>query len=88
MFRRNSQNGLKGWYYDTRLLLIHSANTQSWPEAIPIFTNVVRSSVRPSVPAFQNLARQDNTIQVKIMIATAGTVSLAKWIINDTRLLL
>ena len=39
-------------------------------------------SVRPYVPTFQNLAKQ-NDFQVKIVIATGGAVDLAEWIIDD-----
>ena len=38
------------------------------------------SSVRPSVPTFKNLAKQN---KVKTMIATGETVGLAEWIIDD-----
>ena len=37
--------------------------------------------VRPSVPTFQNLAKQ-NKVQAKIVISTGGTVGLAEWIIS------
>ena len=38
-------------------------------------------SFLPSVPTFQNLAKQTNS-QVRIVIATGGTVGLAEWIID------
>ena len=40
-------------------------------------------SVRPSIPTFQNLAKQ-NKVQA---IATGGTVGLAEWIIDDSHIL-
>ena len=40
-------------------------------------------SVRPSVPTFQNLAKQ-NKFQAKTMFTTCETVGLAEWIIDDT----
>ena len=46
----------------------------------------VRPSFRPSVPTFQNLAKQ-NKVQARIVIATGGTVGLAEWIIDDTHVL-
>ena len=48
------------------VMLIHSADPQSWPEVIIIFDVV---SVRPSVPTFQNITKH-NKHRVKIMIAT------------------
>ena len=54
-------------------LLIHSANPQSWPG----FAHVVR----PSVPTFQNLVKQN---KAKTMVATGETVGLAEWFIDDT----
>ena len=42
-------------------------------------------SVRISIPTFQNLAKQN---KVKTMFATDETESLAKWIIDDTLVLL
>ena len=58
--------------------LIHSADPQSRPVVIIVFTHVVR----PSVPTFQNLAK--HKVQAKIVIATVG---LAEWIIADTHVL-
>ena len=43
------------------------------------------SSICPSIPAFQNLAKQN---KAKAMFATGETVGLAKWIIDDTCLAL
>ena len=43
-------------------------------------------SVNPFVIFFQNLAKQNN-IQVRIGIATGGTVGLAEWIIDGTHVL-
>ena len=40
-------------------------------------------SVRPSVPTFQNLTKQNN-FQARIVIAAGGTVGLAEWIIDDS----
>ena len=57
--------------------MIHSANPQSRPVGIIVFAYVVR----PSVPTFQNLAKQN---KVKTMFATGKTVGLAEWIIDDT----
>ena len=54
-------------------ILIHSADPQSRPVVITIFTHVVRLSVCQSVPTFQNLAKQNN-FQVRIVIATGHTV--------------
>ena len=56
-------------------------DTQSRPEMITIFTHVVR----PYFPTFQY---DTNSCQVKIVIATGGTVSIAKWIVNDSSVLL
>ena len=58
------------------LLLIHEADPQSRPVL----------SVRPSVPIFQNLTKQNN-FQVRIVIATGWTVGLAEWIIDGTHVL-
>ena len=52
---------------------------QSWPVLIIVFAQVVR----PSVPTFQNLAKQ-NKIQAKTMFTTGETVGLAEWIIDNT----
>ena len=41
----------------------------------------------PSVPIFQNLAKQ-NKFQVRRVIANGGTVGLAEWIIEDTSLVM
>ena len=46
-----------------------------------------RPTVVISVFTFQNLVKQNN-FQVRIMIATGGTVFLAEWIIDDTHFLL
>ena len=43
------------------------------------------SSVRPSVPTFQNLVKQN---KVKTMFAPGETVGLAEWIIDDTCIVL
>ena len=48
--------------------------------------SAARSSVRPSVPTFQNLAKQNN-LQAIIVIATGGNVGLAEWIIDGTHVL-
>ena len=37
----------------------------------------------PSVPTFQNLAKQSK-LQVKTMFTTSETVGMAEWIIDDT----
>ena len=57
--------------------LIHSANPQSRPVGIIVFAHVVR----PSVPTFQNLEKQN---KAKPMFATGETAGLAEWIIDDT----
>ena len=57
-----------------------SFDPRSRPAVITIFAGVVFPSVRPSVPTFQNLAKQNN-FQVRIVIATGRTVGLAEWII-------
>ena len=44
-----------------------------------VFTHVLP----PSVPTFQNLAKQ-NKFQLKTMFATSETVGPAEWIIDDT----
>ena len=64
-------------------ILIHSAYPQSRLVVIIVFTHVIR----PSVPTFQNLARQ-NKFQVKTMFTTGETVDLAEWINDDTCLVL
>ena len=43
-------------------------------------------SVDPSVPTFQNLAKQ-NKVQSRIVIAIGGTEGLAEWIIDDRHVL-
>ena len=43
-------------------------------------------SVLTSVPTFQNFAKRNN-FQVRIVIATGGTVGLAEWIIDDSYVL-
>ena len=55
--------------------LIHSADPQTRPVVIIIFTQI-------SVRTFQNIAKQ-NKRRVKIMITSDGTVGLAEWIIDD-----
>ena len=37
-------------------------------------------------PSFQNLTKQNN-FQMRIVIATGGTVGLAEWIIDGTQVL-
>ena len=64
-------------------ILIHSANPQSRPVVIIVFTHIFRSSVRPYVPTFQGLAKQ-NECQMKTMFITGETRGLAEWIIDDT----
>ena len=54
------------------------ADPQSLLEVITIFAPFVR----PSVPTFQNIAKQS-----RIVIATGGTVGLAEWIIDGTHVL-
>ena len=44
-----------------------------------------RTSVRTSVPTFQNLAKQN---KAKTMFATGETMGLAEWIVDDTCLVL
>ena len=66
----------------TMATLIHEADPQSRPAVITIFTQVVRPSVCLSFPTFEHLTNQ-NTYQVKIVIASGGTVDLAEWIIYD-----
>ena len=54
------------------------------PTTILIILFSLMSSKGPSVPTFQNRAKQNN-FQVKIVIVTGGTVvGLAEWIIDDT----
>ena len=50
---------------------------------IIVFAHVVR----PPVPTFQNLAKQNN-FQAKTMFTTDETLGLAEWIIDDTCILL
>ena len=57
------------------ILLIHSAEPQSRPVVIIVFTLVVRLST------FQNLSKQ-NKFQVKAMFTTGETVDMAQWIIE------
>ena len=45
------------------------------------------NTCRPSVPTFQNLAKQ-NKFQAKTMFTTGENVGLAEWIIDDTCLVL
>ena len=46
------------------------------------YFRMCRLSVRPSVPTFQNFAKQ-NKVSAGIVIATGGTVGLAEWIIDS-----
>ena len=46
------------WHSMKVKTLIHEADPQSWPVVITIFARVVCPSVRPSVPTFQNFAKQ------------------------------
>ena len=64
-------------------ILIHSADPQKRPVVIIVFAHVVRPSVRPSIPSFPSLAKQ-NKFQAKTMFTTGETESLAEWIIDDT----
>ena len=63
------------------LLLILEDDPQSRLVVITIFTRVVRTS--PLLKISQN----KTVHQVKIVIATGGTVGLAEWIIDNTCLL-
>ena len=66
--------------------LIHSANPQLITAGnTSMFSHML--SVRPSVPTFQNLAKQ-NKFQVKTMFTTGDIVGPAEWIIHDTCLAL
>ena len=76
--------------FSNGFVLIHEAGPQSRPIVITIFargvcTSVRLSSVRPS-PLFK-IAQNKNKFQVRIVIATGGTVGLAVWIIDDTSVL-
>ena len=62
--------------------MIH--NPQSWPVVIIIFSHVVCPSVRPS-PLYKI---SQNHFQVRTVVATGWTVSLAKEIIDDTHVFL
>ena len=62
-------------------LLIYLADPQSRPVVIIVFAHVVR----PSVPTFPNLAKQ-NKFLAKTMFTTGETVGLAEWIIDDSYL--
>ena len=70
---------LKSQDFLTILKLIRSANPQSRPVGIIAFAHVVRPS-----PLFKS----SKTKQQKTMVTTGVTVSLAKWIIDDTCLVL
>ena len=61
-------------------MLIHEAYLQSRPVVNTIFTR----GVRPSVPTFQNNLAMQNNFQLRIVMATGGTVGLAEGIIDDT----
>ena len=63
---------LHAWLSFLLLFLIQSADPQSQPEVIIIFTRGVRPYVRPSVPTFPK------------QISAGETVGLAEWIINET----
>ena len=56
---------------------------------LSVFAHVVRTSVhpyvRPYVPIFQNLAKQN---KAKTIFSTGETVGLVDWIIDDTCLVL
>ena len=67
----------------TPVLLIHSADPQLLQVVITIVALGVCTSVRLSVPTFQNLRKQ-NKFQGRIVIATGGIVGLAEWIIDGT----
>ena len=59
--------------------LIHSADPQSRLVGIIVFAHVVR----PSVPTFQNLAKQN---KAKTIFATGETMGMAEWIMMTPRL--
>ena len=59
-------------------LLIHEADPQPRPVVITVFTHGITN--------FQNLAKQNN-FQLRLVIITDGTVSLAEGIIDDTHVL-
>ena len=56
------------------IFLIHSASPKSQPVGIIVFAHGVR-------PHFSNLEKQNNK---KAMVATAVTMGLTEWIIDDT----
>ena len=56
------------------------ADPQSRLVVITVFTHVVRP-IRPSVPTFQNLVKQ-NKCQVRAIFTIGETVCLAEWIID------
>ena len=63
--------------------LIHLADPQSRPVMIIVFARFVR----PSVPTFQNLIKQ-NKFQVKTLFTTGEIVGLGEWIMEDSCIVL
>ena len=63
-------------------LLIHSADSQSWPVVIIVhcFHTCSPTCVRPHF----SKSSKTKQIQVKTMFTTGKTVGLAEWIIDDT----
>ena len=57
-----------------------------YSRSLLIVITIFTLGVRPSVPTFKNLAKQ-NKFQVRILIAIGGTVGLADWIIDGTHVL-
>ena len=79
---KNGYNNIKIWL-NCRYILIHEANSDH-EAVITIFVREL--SIRPSSAlTFQNLAKKI-FFQVKTVIATGGTVGLAEWFIDGTRL--
>ena len=82
--------------YELKLSILHHSQFKRWciidPWGPPTVTagsdhyfRRCRLSVRPSVSTFHNIAKQNN-FQVKIVIATGGTVGMAEWIIDGTHM--
>ena len=59
--------------------LIHSADPKSGLVVIIVFMNVVRGYIR----ILKKITQSQNLFQLKVMIATGGTVDLAVKIIDD-----
>ena len=86
-------NGFE-WGVATAAYQVKSRSWHSWSTFDPLGRSTITvggdhclHTCYPSVPTFQNLAKQ-NKFQAKTMFTTGEIVGLAEWIIDDTCLVL